>query len=132
MKFYPHGGSANFIPYLQSSSLSVSASFLYNPNKPIFTASLALSAPPQFTGPSGSSGSNQTVTGPQGVQGPDGGQGPRGRGSYTGSLTTVICCTPYVDTVCVGVDLYTYDNNCQQILQCLDYIGCGGTNSACA
>lgn len=132
MRFFPHGGNANLIPYLLSSSAAVSSSFLYNPDRPIFTASLALSAPPQFTGPSGSSGSNQTVSGPQGVKGPQGGIGPRGRGSYTGSSTTAICCTPYVDTVCVGIDLYTYDNSCQQILQCANYIGCGGSNTACA
>jgi hypothetical protein len=131
MRFYPHGGAANLVSYLESASLAVSASFLFNPARPIPSASLALSADIAYQGPQGPAGSNQTVTGPQGVTGPTGPTGPRGYGSYTGSLTTATCCTPF-DTYCVGVDLYTYDNNCVGNLSCVDYIACGGTNSNCA
>lgn len=132
MKFYPHGGAANLSAYFLSASVAVSSSFLDNKNSPIPTASIALNASIAYQGPQGPSGSNQTVTGPVGVTGPAGPTGPRGLGSYTGSLTTVTCCTPYVDTVCSGVDLYTYDNNCQLVLQCANYISCGGTNPSCA
>ena len=131
MRFYPHGGAANLVSYLQSASLAISASYLYNPGTPIPSASLALTADIAYQGPQGPSGSNQTVTGPQGVTGPAGPTGPRGYGSYTGSLTTATCCTPF-DTYCVGTDLYTYDNNCVGSLSCVDYISCGGSNSSCA
>jgi hypothetical protein len=130
MKFYPHGGTSNLVSYLQSASLAVTASHLENPNRPVLSASLALSAPLIYTGPSGASGTNQTVTGPQGPSGSTGPVGPRGFGSYTGSLTTATCCAPF-DTYCVGVDLYTYDGNCVGSLSCINYITCGGTNTEC-
>jgi hypothetical protein len=130
MKFYPHGGTSNIVNYLQSASLAVTASHLENPNRPVLSASLALSAPEIYTGPSGSPGIDQTVIGPQGPSGSAGPDGPRGFGSYTGSLTTAICCTPF-DTVCIGVDLHYYDENCVPIPSCLNYVVCGGSNLNC-
>jgi len=132
MRFYPHGGNVNLTPYLQTASLAISSSFLDNRNRPIPTASIALSADIAYQGPTGASGSNQTVTGPTGASGSTGATGPRGNGSYTGSLTTAICCNPYVDTFCVGVDLFTYDSSCQQVLSCANVVTCGGTFTECA
>ena len=131
MKFYPHGGTTNFTSFLISASLAVTASHLENPNRPVASASLALTADPMFTGPSGSAGSNQTVTGPRGPSGSVGPTGPRGIGSYTGSLTTATCCEPF-STVCVGTDLYSYGTNCELQIACLDFIDCGGSNTFCA
>lgn len=131
MKFYPHGGTTNFSSFLQTASLAISASHLENPNRPILSSSLALTAAPMYTGPQGPSGSNQAVTGPQGPSGSAGPTGPRGYGSYTGSATVVTCCEPGY-SFCIGVDLYTYDSNCQPVVSCLDIVTCGGTYSSCA
>lgn len=130
MRFYPHGGAANMVPFLQSASAAISSSYIFNPNRPIPSASIALAADIAYQGPQGPPGANQTVTGPVGETGPIGQQGPRGFGSYTGSATTAICCTPF-DSYCVGVDLYTYDVNCVGTLSCIDIVTCGGSNSSC-
>lgn len=131
MKFYPHGGTANFTSFLQSASLAITASHLENPNRPVLSASLALTADPMFMGPTGNPGTDQTVTGPSGPSGSAGASGPRGLGGYTGSLTTATCCDPF-STVCLGTDLYSYGPNCELQLACVDIISCGGSNSFCA
>lgn len=83
MRAYPFG-IPPLVDTVTSASFALSASFI---TATINTASIASN----LLGPSGSIGSDVTVTGLQGVQGPTGPTGPKGLGVYLLSSSLATC-----------------------------------------